>query len=104
MVHERKHKGINKYANQICNTYKNLDSSVLREVTCDRIARLNVEEPISFASGAGLYGVTIPRKKLHDSLTAIMEIFPERVSLSHRKHESTNTKLSVCVMLFKSAL
>ena len=63
-VHERKHKNIKRWANQLFNTTGDWDASVLREVTSLHIAKLAAATAITFAETPGLVEPRAPSKKI----------------------------------------
>ena len=96
LVHERKHKCIKKFANQLYNTSIDWDQSILREVTCGHATRL-VNAPFSqFAASACLHSGRVPSKKLHASLAPIIGDFPrDAVNVSRCARVSRYEKATV---------
>ena len=77
LVHERKHKGIKRFANNMCNTSDCFDGSILREVTYWHLAKLKDAPMIQFSNAAMLDGGRCPSAKLHKQLTDMIGDFPK---------------------------
>ena len=75
LVHERKHKSVKRYANIHYNTRGDWDRSVLREVTCDHIARLVNAPMIKFSATPGLDSGRVPSAKLYRALVPLIGRF-----------------------------
>ncbi len=71
-VHERKHKTIKRFANQVFGTSHDWDASVLREVTSLRLERLAAADSTMFSESAGLVQPRSPSQKMMRSIMSAL--------------------------------
>ena len=71
-VHERKHKSIKRYANQVFDTSCDWDASVLREVTSGRLERMATYDPTIFSESAGLVQPRAPSLKMMRAIIGVL--------------------------------
>ena len=71
-VHERKHKTIKRFANQVFDTSHDWDASVLREVTSMRLERMATVDPTMFSESAGLVQPRAPSHKMMRSILGVL--------------------------------
>ena len=96
IVHERKHKSIKKYGNIHFNLQKDWDRSVLREVTCDRLARLLNASMVQWGASCELDGGTEISKRAYKALAAIIgHVAKDRVKTALRVRINQWEKVSV---------
>ena len=69
-VLERKHRAVKRFANQIQNTSRDYSTSVLREVTCRHIAKLQLPTARHFESDPCLIEPKTPSARVRDMLQA----------------------------------
>ena len=74
---ERKHKMPKRFSNEIKNTSRNFDASVLREVTCHHLAVLSDPEATHFEHDAGLIAPYPMPKKLVTQMQTYFGVGPE---------------------------
>ena len=73
-VHERKHKHVKKFANEISNTSSDWDRSVLREISLARLWRLESMPHDQFCAGVNLKFPKSPSKRLQDAFKATLKL------------------------------
>ena len=96
LVHERKHKGIKRFANNMMNTSDCFDGSILREVTHWHLAKLKDAPVIQFSDEAMLDGGGCPSARMHKKLIAIIGAFPkDALSISRCARINRFEKVSV---------
>ena len=77
LVHERKHKGIKRFANAVFNTSIDWDKSVLREFSCLHIERLISFPLMQFSAQAGLQEGKPPSRRMLPVIQRALGPFPK---------------------------
>ena len=96
LVHERKHKGIKRFANNMMNTNDCFDGSILREVTYWHLAKLKDAPLIQFSDEAMLHGGRRPSARMHKKLTDMIGTFPpEAIAVARCARVNRYEKVSV---------
>ena len=96
LVHERKHKGIKRFANAVFNTHTDWDKSVLQEFSCLHISRLISTPAIRFSAAAGLEHCSTPSRRLLSVIqTALGPFTKEQLSVGRTARVNEFEKVSV---------
>ena len=96
IAHGRKHKSTKKYGNIHFNLSQDWDRSVLREVTCDRLARLVNAPMVQWGVSCELDGGTVISKRAYTALKAIIgSVAKDRIRVAQRVRINQWEKVSV---------
>ncbi len=102
LVHERKHKGVKRYANPVFNTHIDWDKAILEEATCLHIEKLINAPPIQFSYEAGLDDARAPSRKMMRVLQSALGDFPKdamRVSNTARVNKFEKVSIGDIVLV-----
>ena len=102
LVHERKHKGIKRFANAVFNTHIDWDKSVLQEFSCLHIERLISTPAVQFSAAAGLVHCSAPSRRLLSVIQAAVGPFPKeqlRVGRTARVNEFEKVSVGDVVLI-----